>query len=146
MTPTLTDILAGLAAAIAAPQPPEAGGAYMASRLGMVAMLALLAAQEAERGSAARIWENGAIRALFAKAAADYDRALDGRLAVAVATTPKDFSWSGLDADNAEVRRTLILLHEAAEARDDRGLDLEILRLYKAMAQARRLDPPMALG
>jgi hypothetical protein len=142
MTPTLTDILTGQAAAIAAPQPPEAGGDYMASRLGLVAMLAVLAAQEAERGPAARIWENGAIRALLTKAATEYDQTADDGLA----TSADDFSWSGLDAENARLRRRLIRLHEAVEARGDSRLDLEILQLYRAMAEARRLDSPSSLG
>ena len=59
MTPSLPDLLIGQAASLAAPQPVEAGGDYMAGRLGMLAMLAVLMAQEAERGLAARVWENG---------------------------------------------------------------------------------------
>ena len=60
MTPNLPEILMGQSLALTAPQPPEASGDYMAGRLGMIAMLAALAAQEAERGIAARLWENQA--------------------------------------------------------------------------------------
>ena len=137
MNPTLTDILVGQAVAIAAPQPPEAGGDYMASRLGMVAMIATLAAQEAERGPAARIWENAAMQALL-------DRA--GRSSGPIDPDAEDFTWSGLDRRNATLRKSLIALHEAAEARDDRVLQADILELYVAMAEARRLDLPAALG
>ena len=135
MTPTLTDILLGQAAAIAAPQPPEAGGDYMASRLGMVAMIATLAAQEAERGPAVRVWENAAIQALLTGAGG----------AAVDAPDREDFTWSGLDRKNAVLRRALTALHESAEARGDQALQAEILGLYVAMAEARRLDLPSAL-
>jgi hypothetical protein len=144
MNPVLADILAGQAAALSAPQPPEALGDYLAGRLGLLAMLSLLAAQEAERGPAVRIWENAAMRTLFAGAAHDYDAALGGRLAAAGAAAPSGFAWSELDLDNAALRRLLTVLHEAAEGRIDKALDRAILELYDAMAQARRLDLPAA--
>ena len=127
MTPTLPDILTGQAVALMTPMPPEAGGDYLAGRMGMLAMLAGLAAQEAERGAAARVWENGAIRALLATAG------------VAPAPAVENLAWSALDAANAELRRALIGLHEAAEDRGDRALQVEILDLYRQMATARRL-------
>jgi hypothetical protein len=139
MTPTLTDLMAGQAVAIAAPQPPEAGGDYLASRLGMIAMIASLSAQEAERGPAARIWENTAIQALLDRARHSYEK---------LATIPvadDDFTWSGLDRRNAGLRKSLISVHEAAEVCDDTVTQSEILNLYVAMAEARRLALPSAL-
>jgi hypothetical protein len=127
MTPTLPDILMGQAVALVTPLPPEAGGDYLVGRMGMLAMLAGLAAQEAERGPAARVWENGAIRTLLAKAGAAPEPA------------DQDLAWSALDAANADLRRALIRLHEAAEDRGDRALQIEILDLYRQMATARRL-------
>ncbi len=128
MTPTLPDILMGQAVALMTPLPPEAGGDYLAGRMGMLAMLAGLAAQEAERGSAARVWENGAISALLTNAGA------------ALETADENLAWSALDAANAELRLALIRLHEAAEDRGDRALQIEILDLYRQMAKARRLE------
>ena len=139
MTPTLTDLMVGQAVAIATPQPPEAGGDYMASRLGMIAMLAMLAAQEAERGPAARVWENAAIQALLDGSSDAYGKPDLGPAATA------DFTWSGLDRRNAALRKALIALHEAAEERSDDGTQGEILHLYVAMAEARRLVLPSAL-
>jgi hypothetical protein len=127
MTPSLPDILTGQAVAVMTPLPPEAGGEYLAGRMGLVAMLAGLAAQEAERGTAARVWENGAIRALQARAGFPQAGADD------------DLSWRALDSANAELRRALIRLHEAAEDDGDRELQVEILDLYRQMAHARRL-------
>ena len=130
MNPALPDLLLGLAGAISAPAPPEAGGDYAAARLGLVAMLLVLAAQEAERGPAARQWENEAIAALLVKHGSDGQ----GPLATDAAMT-----WSALDAQNAELRRGLIALHERAEAQNDQGLQRTILALYQEMADSRRL-------
>jgi hypothetical protein len=146
MTPTLPTILMGQVASLMAPAPPEAGGDYAISRLGMVAMLLGLSAQEAERGPAARAWENEALRALFAEAADAYDKALGGRLATAAGERDGAASWSALDAANAKLRRLLIELHEAAEAAHDLPLQRRILDLYVEMARVRRLDLPGALG
>jgi hypothetical protein len=142
MTPTLVDILRGQAAALAAPQPPEAGGDYLAGRLGVLAVLAALAVQEAEGGVAARVRENAALRQVLARASDAYDDAFCGALATAAAAPPGDLTLSALDADNAALRRRLIALHEAAEARGDAALDGEILELYVVMADARRLELP----
>lgn len=142
MTPSLPDILTGQAVALATPLPPEACGDYAAGRVGILVLLALLAAQEAERGIAARLWENGAIRALLAKAASIYDGGLGGRLGLAAAGLDDDFSWAALDLTNADLRHLLIALHETVEERSDAALDREILTLYRHMAHERRLDLP----
>jgi len=128
MTPALPDILTGQAIGLVTPLPPEAGADYLAGRAGLLAMLAGLAAQEAEKGVAVRVWENQAIAALLTKAG-DIEAKADAT----------DLSWRALDAVNAGLRRRLIALHEAAEARADKPLQTEILRLYVDMAAARRL-------
>ncbi len=112
----------------------------MAGRFGMLASLAVLASQEAERGPAARVWENNALRQLFGRAAGAYDATLQGRLSAAAATSDTEFTWSALDGANADLRRVLIALHEAVEAARDTVLDREILALYRDMAHERRLD------
>ncbi len=131
MTPSLPDIMLGQVAALSAPMPPEAAGDYLVGRLGLVAMLSILAAQEAERGIDSRVWENAAIRDLLARAAAPAD-----------CPAAADLTWSALDRENACLRRSLIDVHVAAEEAGDAVLDLEILHLYQEMAERRRLDLP----
>jgi hypothetical protein len=133
-------------AALSVPPPAEAAGDYAMARLGMVSMLASLAAQEAERGFAARMWENGALKDLFLEATPAYDEGLTGRLSDASSLDSSDLSLSALDALNAKLRIVLIALHEAVEARGDRPLDRRVLELYIQMAHARRLELPAALG
>jgi hypothetical protein len=111
--------------------PPEASGDYLVGRLGLVAMMSVLAAQEAERGIDTRVWENAAIRALLARAAGSAD-----------GSPAADLTWSALDRENAALRRALIDVHMAAEEAGDDALNLEILRLYKEMSERRRLELP----
>lgn len=142
MTPSLPDILVGNFLCMAEPPPPESAGEFMAGKVGVVALLSLLAAQEAERGLSARIWENAAIRAVLAEAAATYG----DTFAQAGAGTDTDFTLGALDRANAALRRALITLHEAVETRGDTVRDHAILRLYGQMAEARRLDMPPLPG
>lgn len=126
MTPALPDVLNGIARTLATPSPPESSGEFMAGKIGMVTMLLSLCGQEAERGVAARVWENAAIREHLGDPA----------------EAEENLSWSALDAENATLRRRLIAAHEAAEARGDTAADRAFLDLYTAMSHARRLEVP----
>ena len=138
MTPSLPDILVGNFLCMMDPGPPEQQGEFMAGKVAIVAILSLLAAQEAERGAAARVAENTAIRTVLDEAAADYDLDVSG------IPSTDDVSISALDRVNAALRKALIGLHEAVEARGDAARHHAILRLYARMADLRRLDlPPM---
>jgi hypothetical protein len=136
MTPSLPDILVGNFMCMADPGPPEQQGEFMAGKVGLVALLSLLAAQEAERGVAARVEENALIRAMLDEAAADHGLDVAGLPATGALTI------SALDGVNAVLRKALIGLHEAVEARDDTARHHAILRLYVKMAELRRLDLP----
>ena len=136
MTPSLPDILVGNFMCMADPGPPEQQGEFMAGKVGLVALLSLLAAQEAERGAASRVTENALIRAALAEAAGDYG------LDVASLPSTDEVTFSALDRVNAALRTALIGLHEAVEAREDTVRHHAILRLYVKMADLRRLDLP----
>jgi hypothetical protein len=139
MTPNVRDVLQGVTVALATPPSADHGMAYTMSRVGMVAMLANLAAAEADRAAGDAIAENAAIRALFAEAGA-FDA--DGALAAAAKEADADLSVPALDAANARLRRQLIGLHERVEAAGDAQMNRQIVSLYGKMAQIRR----MALG
>jgi hypothetical protein len=139
MTPNVRDVLQGVTVALATPPSADHGMAYTMSRIGMVTMMATLAAAEADRAARDAIAENVAIRALFADAGA-HDA--DGALAAASKETDADLSVPALDAANARLRRRLIDLHEKVEAASDAEMNRQIVSLYGKMAQIRR----MALG
>ena len=139
MTPSVTEVMRGCAAALSQPPSADAGPEFFASRVGMISMLANLAAQEANRAAAAAAAENADIRALFADAPA-YDAAMGGRLGTAGGETDTDLSLTALDAANARLRRLLIELHTRVEDAGDTVLDRAILALYVRMAEGRRLQ------
>nr|WP_295110638.1 hypothetical protein [uncultured Caulobacter sp.] len=140
MTPSLPDVLVGNFLCMMDPGPPEQQGEFMAGKVAIVAILSLLAAQETERGVAARVAENIAIRAVLDEAAADY-----GLDATSLPST-EGLTFSVLDQVNAGLRKALIDLHEAIEARGDTTRHHEILYLYARMAELRRLDLPPLPG
>jgi hypothetical protein len=88
MTPTVSELLLGNFIALMDPPPPEALGDFMAGKVAVTGMIAMLAAQEAERGAEARIWENQAIRDLLTRGGAPIP---------AGAETEKDYAIGGLD-------------------------------------------------
>lgn len=144
MTPTAPELLNGCVAALSTPPAPEETGAFFAGKVAVAALLNVFAAQECATGSAARVWENAALRRVLADAAPVYDVALDGALAGSAQIDDGDYALAALDAANAELRRRLIRLHAAVEAAGDAGLDRRILSLYREMAARRMLHLPTA--
>ena len=142
MTPTAPELLMGNFLCLIDPPPPEAMGEFMQGKVAVTAMISLLAAQEAERGVEARLWENSAIRAVLSRSALDYGE----RFKDASKGHDTDFNLAKLDAVNARLRRELISLHEMAENRADTKLHKEIIALYVQMAHMRRLDLPPLPG
>lgn len=138
MTPALPDILRGNFMCLAIPGPPEQQGEFMNGRVGVIALLSLLAAQEVERGTTARVWENAAIAAVLAEAADAYGV----QYAELAETITTDLSLEALDRANAALRRGLIALHEAVETAGDLARHRAIVGLYGEMAERRRLDLP----
>jgi hypothetical protein len=138
MTPALPDILRGNFMCLAIPAPAESQGEFMTGRVGVIALLSLLAAQEVERGTTARVWENSAIAMVLIEAADTYGV----QYAELAETIAKDLSLEALDRANAALRRGLIALHEAVEAAGDLPRHRTIVGLYGEMAEKRRLDLP----
>lgn len=138
MTPTTSELLLGNFLSLMEPPPPESMGEFLQGRVAVTGMIALLAAQEAERGAEARVWENDAIRALLRDGAARHGEQF-GRAAEAPEPT---LAIADLDRVNADLRRALIALHIAVETAGDSALDHAILRFYAKSADMRRLDLP----
>jgi hypothetical protein len=138
MTPALPDILRGNFMCLAMPAPVESQGEFMSGRVGVIALLSLLAAQEVERGTTARVWENAAIAAALSEAAEAYGV----QYAEIAAIEPADLSLEALDRANAALRRGLIALHEVVEATGDLERHRMIVGLYGQMAEKRSLELP----
>lgn len=148
MIPTAAEVLLGNFMTLIEPSPPESAGEFMAGKIGVVGMISLLAAQEAEKGAAVRVAENRAMRTLFAEAAAvDWAPSLKDRLRTLAGGEDLDLSITALDRANAVLRLALIDLHAAVENTPGdaaRAQEKRIVRLLREAADARRLDlPPM---
>ena len=138
MTPTVVDLLNGCILTLATPPRPEDAGLFAGARVRLAAMMNRLVALECANGTAVRVWENAALRALILTAGTRYD-VPGGALEE---STDGDYSLDSLDAANAKLRRHLIQLHEAAELSGDTGLDRRILKLYCEIARRRELHLP----
>ena len=125
MTPSVPEILRGNFAVLALSPPAGPDDAFGQARVTVVALLNLLCAQEVERVEAVEAAENTAIAKLLVSVGEE------------VPTGEADRT-----ARNADLRRRLTRLHERVESTGDRTTDKAILRLYRDMADARRLTLP----
>jgi hypothetical protein len=135
MTPTMTELLNGCVLTLMTPPRPEDTGMFAAARIRLTALVSRLVALECADGTAVRVWENAALRALFAEAGPQHG--MPGGDATKI--TDGDYSLAALDAANARLRGLVMRLHEAAEQAQDTEIDRKILKLYCEMARRREL-------
>ena len=136
MTPTAQDLLNACILTLATPPRPEDAGVFAAARIRLVALTNRLVALETADAASVRVRENAALRAILAEAGP--------ARGISATDLPDDgdYSLAALDNANANLRRRLICLHEAAELAGDRPLDRKILKLYRDMARWRELNLP----
>jgi hypothetical protein len=149
MTPTAPELLIGNFMTLIEPPPPESAGEFMAGKIAVTGMIALLLAQEMETGAAVRVAENRALRALFAEAVAEgWAPGQSPQLQTLAEGEDRELTLTTLDRANAALRAALIGLHavvEDAPGEPGREREKRIIRLLRHSADARRLDlPPMA--
>jgi hypothetical protein len=137
--PKLLEIIAGkLLFEIA----PNVQPSYRQSSVGLTGMLLGMVREEWDRAASRRVEENGAMRALFGRAARDVaDTDLRRRLAEAAASADTNLTISALDAGNDALRALLIELHAHVESVDApwaRAVDAEIWRELVASTERRR--------
>lgn len=115
MKPGLDHLLLAIAGTVGGriiPEMPEAS--YALGDAKMVAGLAVLLAQEADRAADVLVRENAAIRALFGEAA-DMPTPLTDRLTEAAQSADANLRLNTLEAGNAALKTLLIELHILAE-------------------------------
>jgi hypothetical protein len=131
MTPTAPIVLNGIARTILMELAPQASGGYAAQTLQLMGALAMMLAQEWDRGAARLVEENTAIEALLADAGTP--------LAGAAAS----LRISDLQARNRALRAALIALHARVEADSSpaaRSLEARIWDELRASTERRVLD------
>ena len=143
MNPTVSEILAGNLVALSEPPNEDSTGDFTTGKFAVIGLLSFLCAQEAEHGAADRHAESEAMRALFADAAREsWAPELTGELLALAGTEDRDFTLTGLDTANAELRRALIALQAAVEQAGHTPRQRCILTLLLDHAHARELKLP----
>jgi hypothetical protein len=118
-------------------------GSYEQSSVAGLAALLMGAREEYERAAARRVEENGALRALFERAAPSVEDAdLGEKLRDAAAGSDPGLRVSELEAENATLRALLIELHAHVETLDTevaRAVEQEIWRELVTSTERRKL-------
>jgi hypothetical protein len=124
----VSEMLVGGAQALMLPAQAESTGDYTAGMVGVVAILCVLAAQEAESAACRQSVQNREMRALLGEVPGGPD---------------EDLRLSALEAEGDRLRGVLMARHVSAEDCGDRALEASILALLYRHAEARRLVIPI---
>ncbi len=119
MKPDVDLTLQTIAASLMTEVAPKISDDYTQRNSMLTAMLLQIAAEEWDRAAARRVEENGALRRLFAEAAAEIeDRELRGRLEAASGEVEESLRIADLNRSNDGLRALLIELHAHLEEID----------------------------
>jgi hypothetical protein len=134
-------VLEGVAVALRDQVSPHLNDAFAAETARMAQSLIAIVGRAGDDGAAIRVAENGAMRALFAKAPRVVtDAGLAGRVATAACSSDPGLKISELDAETGRLRELLVELHSAVEAQEGpeaRALDQAIWRALRDFEMAR---------
>lgn len=138
MIPRLSQGLADLAGKLATAIAPETSSRFAMANTGMISMLLVALAQDAERAVASRMTDIADMKALFR--AAPKCAGADARQAFC-ARTPDSLRLTDVDALHADGLRLMIALHGCAEEADP-ALDRQIWDFLLRHTERHRLDLP----
>ena len=144
MKPDASKLLEVIAGKLLFEIAPNIQPSYRQSSVGLTGMLLGMVREEFERACARRVEENGALRALFARAATNVaDTDLRRRIESAAGGTDPSLLVSELEKKNDALRALLIELHAHVEEQDApwaRALDAEIWRELVVSTERRRFS------
>ena len=140
MNLTLETLLHGVAATLRDRSAPAIEDSFAIEASRLAAMLITISANAVDDAAAARVWENAALRALFADAQPAFGGDLARRLGEAALSADPGLKISELDRENARLRTILVELHAAVENADNDQackLDARIWRLLRETEERR---------
>ena len=140
MNLTLETLLHGVAATLRDRIAPAIEDSFALEASRLAALLITISANAVDDAAAARVWENAAMRALFADAQPMVGGDLSCRLGEAALSDDPGLKISELDRENARLRAILVELHAAVEnAGNDQAckLDARIWRLLRETEERR---------
>ena len=148
MIPDIGIVLGGIMRALMLDIGPEVTSPYGSLTIQISAGLLSMIAQESDRAAARLSEENGALRQLFASAAAVVtDTELTEGLAAAVRAPAPSLLVSDLRQENCTLRALLVRLHAQVEELDGpaaRALEAQVWQELIASTRRRQLD--LAIG
>lgn len=148
MIPDIGIVLGGIMRTLMFDIAPEVTSPYGSLTIQISAGLLSMIAQESDRAAARLSEENGALRQLFASAAAVVtDAPLSGDLAAAVRAPAPSLLVSELRQENRTLRALLVRLHAHVEDRADpaaRAVEAQVWQELVTSTQRRQLD--LAIG
>lgn len=149
MKPDLPIVMRGFFGTMLTEIAPHLNAEYSTGSIGIMSMMLYLSAQEYERAAEVRVADNAEMRALFADAAKLIeDGALKARLVEAAGTQDRSLLISVLDEDHSALSTVLIELQayvEESTAPWAAGFEGRIWDHLLAATERRRLDLP-AIG
>jgi len=138
--PRLSQGIADLAGKLATAIAPETASRFAMANTGMISMLLMALAQDAERAVANRVTDIEEMKALCAAAGDDASGPGDGAARASFcARQPASLRLSDLDTLHAEGLRLLIDLHAWAEAHDE-DLNAQIWDFLLRHTERHQLD------
>ncbi len=140
MNLTLETLLHGVAATLRERIAPAIDDSFASEMARLAAALLTISANAVDDAAAVRVWENAAMRALFADARSAVGADLAGRLAEAARSTDPGLKISELDRENGRLRLLLVELHMAAEAGEGesaQALDARVWQLLRDTEERR---------
>jgi hypothetical protein len=142
MNLTSEAILQGVAKAVREQIAPALTDPFASEVARLAAALLSLTANDVDDAAAARIWENAAMRQLFAHAASQAPEGLSARLTDAAQSADPGYRISELDGENGRLRRLLVELHAYVEVRRDVAAVSLDQRIWKLLGDVRERRAP----
>ncbi len=141
---TSENILQGVIKALRDQIAPTVDDRFASDATRLATMLLTIVANDVDDAAAARIWENAALRALFADAVELATGDLSVRLAEASSSGDPGYKISELDTENGRLRHLLVELHVFVEGREGAAANALNQRIWKLLGDIQTRRTPRA--
>jgi hypothetical protein len=135
MNLTIETTLHGIAIALRERIAPAIDDAFVGEVARLTALLLTISANAVDDAAAVRVWENAALRALFADGRSLVDDDLARRLDQAADSVDPGLRISELDRENGRLRRLLVELHAAVDANESSQKQLFSAKIWRFLRE-----------
>lgn len=139
---TSKNILQGVGKALREDIVPSIDDRFASEAARLAALLVNISANDVDDAAAARIWENAALRELFADAASLPSGSLAPRLSEASRSVEPGYKISELDVENGRLRNLLVELHSFVEVSNEPAAHALNQRIWKLLISSHERRTP----